>query len=242
MRILSIGNSFSQDAHAYLHKLALFNGLDISASNLFIGGCSLEHHIECLNSGRSEYDLEINGVRQRKISLKEALTADNYDFITLQQASYLSGVPQSYFPYLSELIGFCKTANPKASLLFHETWSYESDYKNDGFKKYNNDNGEMFRRIHDCALTVNKIYGLPVIPVGSVIQNIRETIPEFNYLGGGMSLCRDGLHLSLDYGRLIASAVWVKFLSGKPVDIKGFIDADESIIDKISNLISNYQE
>ena len=42
MRILSIGNSFSQDAHKWLNKLASDNGIELENVNLYIGGCSLE--------------------------------------------------------------------------------------------------------------------------------------------------------------------------------------------------------
>ena len=44
MKILSIGNSFSEDAQRYLHQIANANGDDIFCANLYIGGCSLERH------------------------------------------------------------------------------------------------------------------------------------------------------------------------------------------------------
>lgn len=34
---MSIGNSFSQDAHNWLHKLAKLSGFDIETANLCIG-------------------------------------------------------------------------------------------------------------------------------------------------------------------------------------------------------------
>lgn len=37
MKILSIGNSFSQDAHKWLHKLAKVNGVEFEIANLYIG-------------------------------------------------------------------------------------------------------------------------------------------------------------------------------------------------------------
>ena len=48
MKILSIGNSFSQDAHKWLHKLAKQNGCDLSTCNLYIGGCPLDRHFRNL--------------------------------------------------------------------------------------------------------------------------------------------------------------------------------------------------
>ena len=43
VRILAIGNSFSQDAvEQYLHELAEAEGISTIIGNMFIGGCSLE--------------------------------------------------------------------------------------------------------------------------------------------------------------------------------------------------------
>jgi hypothetical protein len=41
MRVLSIGNSFSQDAHHYLTALCKQNGFPMKAVNLLIGGAIL---------------------------------------------------------------------------------------------------------------------------------------------------------------------------------------------------------
>ena len=44
MNILSIGNSFSQDAQHFLHDLSMHGEEEIYSVNLYIGGCSLETH------------------------------------------------------------------------------------------------------------------------------------------------------------------------------------------------------
>ncbi len=44
MKICSIGNSFSQDSHKWLHKLAKNNGIELQTVSLYIGGCDLETH------------------------------------------------------------------------------------------------------------------------------------------------------------------------------------------------------
>ena len=41
MKVLAIGNSFSQDATRYLHQIAKANQFDLKVVNLYIGGCSL---------------------------------------------------------------------------------------------------------------------------------------------------------------------------------------------------------
>jgi len=182
MKILSIGNSFSQDAHNYIHRLAEYNGFNVETVNLYIGGCTLEHHTDCLKSGNAEYDLEINGGHGiKKVSLDEGIKTDKFDIITLQQASHLSGKPQTYFPYLKMLIDFCKEKQPYAEILFHKTWAYETDFQNEAFDNYARDQKEMYRRLTDCSEMVNKIYNLPLIHVGTVIQKLRDTVFEFDY-------------------------------------------------------------
>ncbi|MBQ3859541.1 MAG: DUF4886 domain-containing protein, partial [Clostridia bacterium] len=82
MRTLSIGNSFSQDACAYLHKAAASAGVELETVNLYIGGCSLEYHAENLREKRENYALEINGdYTGRQISIPDALAMGEYDFI-----------------------------------------------------------------------------------------------------------------------------------------------------------------
>ena len=44
MKILAIGNSFSQDATRYLHQIAKADNYDLTVVNLYIGGCSMETH------------------------------------------------------------------------------------------------------------------------------------------------------------------------------------------------------
>ena len=61
MDILSIGNSFSQDAQRYLHQIAKADGVDIHSFNLYIGGCPLSKHYRNMLSEESVYTLEMNG-------------------------------------------------------------------------------------------------------------------------------------------------------------------------------------
>ena len=45
LRVLAIGNSFSQDAvEQYLHELGKSEGYIMIIGNMYIGGCSLERH------------------------------------------------------------------------------------------------------------------------------------------------------------------------------------------------------
>lgn len=105
INILSIGNSFSQDAQRYLHELAKSEGVNIQTVNLYIGGCSLEQHFYNVLEDKKAYLLEMNGysVSGFMVSIKEALLARNWDYVTLQQASHNSFDYETYQPYLTEL-------------------------------------------------------------------------------------------------------------------------------------------
>lgn len=221
MKVLSIGNSFSQDAHRWLHSIAKADNYNLDTINLYIGGCSLEMHWNNYISDALDYDFEgNNGEFLKKTSISKALESDEFDVVTLQQVSGLSGKPQSYFPYLTNLAEVIRKAQPNAKLYFHKTWSYEIDSNHRDFCRYNNDQKEMYRRLCDASDMATKIIDAKIIPTGDIIQTLRENSKEFNYENGGISLCRDGFHLSLDYGRLAAAAVWYKTLTGRKIDIK----------------------
>lgn len=57
-KILSIGNSFSQDATRYLQQIAAADGHPLFARNLMIGGCSLERHAGNVRSGSADYEYQ----------------------------------------------------------------------------------------------------------------------------------------------------------------------------------------
>ena len=65
MKILSIGNSFSDDAQRYLREIAAAEGVEIETLNLCIGGCSLETHASHVKDGAKAYFFHYNGDVER---------------------------------------------------------------------------------------------------------------------------------------------------------------------------------
>lgn len=240
MKILSIGNSFSTDAHKWLCKLAEINGTNIKTANLFIGGCSLEAHWKNFIGNNTDYSLEINGNEGEKlINIPQALAMNKWDVITFQQASHFSGIAESYEPYLSNLVAEVRKIQPQAKLYFHQTWAYETDSLHPGFADYNHSQQGMFERIVAASRKAAKAIGAEIIPAGTVIQQIRKTVPEFDYQNGGLSLCRDGFHLSFDYGRFTAAAVWLRTLTGKKIKCGAFQNSDAALLNKILEVVNS---
>ena len=239
MKILSIGNSFSEDAHKWLHKLAECNGVQLETANLLIGGCSLETHWNNVIEDNVSYALGLNGVfSNRKISISQALELQKWDVVTVQQVSGLSGIYESYEPYLSNLVAVIRRAQPDAKLYFHQTWAYELDSKNPDFVRYDHNQAKMFECVKNTTQKIAKQIEAELIPTGKVIQSLRETVPEFDYKNGGISLCRDGSHLSLDYGRFAAAAVWFRTLCGKKIEVAEFENFSTELLEKIIDVVN----
>lgn len=216
IHVLSIGNSFSQDAHCHLHDFAKSEGVDIETVNLFIGGCSLERHYRNMVGNKREYTLEINGHRADGFlcSMDEALTARQWDFVTLQQASPLSYRIESYEPYLQRLAEHVRYMSPKAKLLIHQTWAYETGserIRTCGFETYD----EMFAQVKYCyEKAASAICADGIIPSGEVFQQALKA--------GISSLHRDTFHANCGVGRFILALVWYVYLTKKSVAVAKF--------------------
>ena len=175
MNVLSIGNSFSTDAQTYLNELSKKEGEKISCANLFIGGCDLRvHYINMLGDYR-KYFFEVNGVcTNLKISIREALESREWDYITLQQASPLSGDSDSYFPYITYLAEQVKIYCPKAKIIIHQTWAYEKDSAPLKKTKYLTPK-EMYNDIVKAYKKASKKIGVKtIIPCGTIMFNLAE--------------------------------------------------------------------
>ena len=48
--VLMIGNSFSVDAARYTHDISLGSDVEIEVCVLYVGGCSLEQHINFIKN------------------------------------------------------------------------------------------------------------------------------------------------------------------------------------------------
>ncbi|MDF2941359.1 MAG: hypothetical protein K0S01_217 [Herbinix sp.] len=223
IKILAIGNSFSQDATTYLYNIAKADNIDLKVVNLYIGGCSLETHCRNLENDSAFYDYELNGQSTgKKISILEALKEEAWDYVTLQQVSNDSGIINSYYPYIIKLSNYIKQYAPQSEQLLHQTWAYEIDSTHSAFSNYKNNQELMYQAIVETYQKVGNDLSVKIIPCGEVIQILR-TRPEFDYGNGGLSLCRDGFHMSLVYGRYAVAATWYEFILRRRILDNSFV-------------------
>lgn len=234
MKVLSIGNSYSQDAQRYLHRLSVAAGEPISTVNLYIGGCSLERHDQNLQSGEKAYLYIYNGEETgMTVSLQDALEHCEYDVVTLQQASHYSHDYNTYQPYLDRLFAYVKQTQPNAKIMIHETWAYEDGCQRLMDKFGHNSAERMYAELHEAYAKAAEHLGVEIIPGGTALRLAVQS--------GLTPIHRDTYHASKTYGRYLLSATWFMKLTGKRLDgvsLPSF-DNDESIDETLYRLATN---
>ena len=172
------------------------------------------------------------------VTVKEVIEAGAYDAVTLQQVSGFSGQYETYQPYLNDLAAYVRQKQPEARLYFQRTWAYEIDSPHGDFPRYDCDQKKMYHAI--CAASAQACLdtGATLIPAGTVIQTLRESVPAFDYANGGESLCRDSFHMSETYGRFAVALCWLATLTGKRVEPMPFMELDESLITEIARVVN----
>jgi len=217
VRVLSIGNSFSVDAQTYLNRIFESAGEKVYLGNLYIGGCPLSKHMANIESGDEAYNYYVNTVDVGFSDIKTALADGKWDYITLQQASGMSGLWESYEPYIEKIAEYVKAYQPEAEILIHETWAYETGSTHAHFAFYENKRELMEKKIYACYQRAAEILKAKMIPVGEAVRLLRST-DAFNPQKGGEALSRDGFHLSLVAGRYLAGLVWYECLTGNSAE------------------------
>ena len=223
MRILTIGNSFSDDATRYLAQIAKAQGVNLEVVNICIGGCPLERHYRNMLSGAKDYMLCYNGdYTGFRITLEEALLSRQWDVVTIQQVSHDSPRKDTFYPYITELVDYIKTCQPKAKLLLQETWAYE-----DGSHRLTVELGyktrkEMIADVQAAYRAVAESEGFDgVIPSGTLLDRLLDN--------GIEKVHRDTFHASIGLGRYAIALLWFRMLTGRSVADNSFCDFDAPV-------------
>lgn len=216
IKILSIGNSFSQDAMEYLYNIASSAGCEIIVGNLYYAGASLEKHVENVTKNEAAYHYYkwYSPVPETLLwqTMEYGVLDEDWDIITFQQSSGLSGVYDSYQPYLNTLINYVRNlcSNKNAQFALHMTWAYSNDCTHESFVYYNYDQQKMYESIIDTYKKVMEENDIQIlIPSGTTIQNGRT---NKGLKSIGRELTSDGYHLNEGMGRFLAGLTYYESL------------------------------
>ncbi len=226
VRVLSIGNSFSRDAFAYVPFIIedLAPDVKVDWGIMYIGGCTLERHWNNWTDKKPAYQFdryrtgEAHWSIQRDVSLQQALEAGEWDIVVLQQQSARSRYYDTYQPYLDNLLKEITQTKPNVTPAWLLTQAYGTGYEPLGTMP----SDEMWARIANSSQRVlDETAVRLLIPGGTAIQNARYTV--LDRLGKAGHLVFDGYHLHEGIAPLIeglcAAQVVLKYY-GVDVDVE----------------------
>ena len=233
LRILAIGNSFSDDGMEYLPLLLDNMGVEnVEVARLYVGGCSRERHVNFYKQNKAPYLFYYSATKRVKgsraktniplrapeanlwqktegVSLVDALKWGVWDIVTMQQVSGLSGLYESYQPYLKELIEIVKEYQPEAKIAWQMTWAYSQNSQHGDFPRYERDQQKMLDAIYAAVgQMMREVEFDYIIPSGTAVQSLRLSAVN----NAPLDMTRDGYHLDLGGGRYAAACVWYETL------------------------------
>ena len=240
MKLLLISNSFGVNLQKYAKEIAKLNDFSFNVYTLYIGGCPLRSHDGNIKENKKDYELFIDGSSiGRFVSINEALLMEKWDYVSLQQASHVSGDISSYYPYFNNVYTYVKKVCPDAKIMWHQTWAYsgKNPYKYTEVKgwlpefSFNNDI-EMKAGIDKALSKIMKDYKIDLlINSGDVVfeaMKVFDDVYDF-----------EGFHLN-DLGCYLIGLNFIKKLSNKNIEkvyVPNELDKDTCI--KAVNFVNN---
>lgn len=186
VKLLSVGNSFSGNASAYIRQMAEAGGNELIYTNAYIGGCPLDKHIylalkhEFNQTDPAGIPYPIKGAdgKETRASLKDLLLKEKWEFVTIQQSSINSFKAETYRPYAQDLVNYIHTYAPQAKIVVHETWAYRAD---DGIFKDGFTDIKMYQDLHkNYAATAKEVGAAGILPVGTAFMNALQD-PQWKF-------------------------------------------------------------
>lgn len=246
LKVLMLGNSFSNLPSSTIERWLIALGIENVTWGLAVyAGCSLEKYYNDYINDTASFDFKLcdtysdrgaqesaqfktyNAATREEVEdgtlvskVKDILSYEDWDIVTLQQQSNISGIFTTMEPYIEGLIKAIKENCPNAGvkIAWHQTWAYANGFNSsDRLGQYNNSQKTMHNMIINCSKKMKELYGIDlIIPNAVMIKYLRE-LPNSTwgeslstikggdtYVSGEISdFTYDGLHLT-NYANLAA--------------------------------------
>ena len=223
LKVLDIGNSYTQDAQTYLPQIIKASGIDddFSLYRAFRPSASFKTWVDCWNDSDNEYysidfcagtslgGISGSGSASDGALFRKALQSVKWDIILIHQVSTYSNDYSLWEGngaggYLQELIRIIRVTNPQATIGYLMTHSYRGSY-------WANSEGSSYlrwRNIADATKQLKLEYGIDfIIPYGTAVQNLRVSS-----LNDGYEFSEDGTHMGAGLGDYVAGCCYFESL------------------------------
>ena len=221
LKILDIGNSYTDDATALLPLIVSESGTDVRRMCMYKavrGGASFKNWVDIYNDqDNNTYSFKklLGGISANVESgsgaaydgslMRRVLTDEQWDLIIIHQYSvhatdYASWTGNGAQGYLNEFLDLIKQHQAQAAIGFLLIHSYWGDYLgNLELSSY-----RRWQKISEATQRLAENYDVSiVIPYGTAVQNLRQSRLNNDY-----DLTRDGTHLDLGLARYAAACCY----------------------------------
>ena len=205
IKVLAIGNSFTQDALCYMDKMIKYSGIPLHSIAIYMtvkSGASLSDWLQIYEEDKKITLQHVAGsasIHRTSGSLKQLLYQD-WDMIVVQQASKKAIDYSTISDTLDILTSHIRllSRNSKVRIAWQMPWAYWTGYSSAPYGY------DRWSQIKETLKEIQKNNDIDVfIPVGTAIENARNTS-----LNTSHDLTRDGLHLSYGTAQYIANCMW----------------------------------
>lgn len=226
LKVLDIGNSYTNDATELLPLITKASGSDISNICIYKAvrsGASFKHWYDIYFDLDTAYTYSIKKVlgglsanvstgRSKKGDgslFRKLLTDEKWDIIIIHQVSTFAPYYEQWNGtgrdgYINEFLSLIKKHQPNAVIgfyLIHSLW--DNHKRNKEGSSY-----ERWKLICSSVKKLQKEYGIDfIIPYGTAIENLRSCSMNNKY-----DLTRDGTHLTYGLGRYTAACCYYESL------------------------------
>ncbi len=216
LKILTIGNSFSEDTMEHVASIAKNLGVEkIKLGNLYAGGCSIKQHHRHATEDIPLYLYHQNDgsgwTHTNEVSIKTALESDDWDWVTIQPGTGDGSRHTSEESYdkLLPLLEFIKArVSSKTKIAFNLTWVGDPNCTHPEIVSYGGDQKVLYNKIVNMVKEVVVPIDMIdlIVPTGRAVQNARLMVDY--------SLTRDNFHMSYDKGRFLAGLTFFRAITG----------------------------
>lgn len=184
VRLLTIGNSFAENSLTYLPQIVEAAGHKLIVGRANLGGCTLERHWNHAAQFEADpNDKDGSPYGGGKHSLKDMLTKDDWDFVTIQQVSYKSHDLQTYQPFADNLHDYIRKHAPNATIFVHQIWAYRTDdprFKPANEGKEPHTHAVMYQQVRQAYYALAGKLNLKVLPSGDAMYRA-DTDEDWGY-------------------------------------------------------------
>ena len=216
LKVLTIGNSFSENTSVYASEIARSNGKDLTFGYLKFPSCTIEMHYTAAVENRAVFKFDVtfpdgthdtaaqkaaassfDDVDGGGATVEYALNYCDWDVIVFQQESSSSRYA-STFEKLGDLVAYVQAKAPNARLAIHEVWRW-GDW-----------DADQFALIQANTRAAAAQYQLEYIPTGTAFEYARTALGSDTIVNDN-----DGHHQHANaYGQYIAGSCYVASLFG----------------------------